>query len=235
MKKAIATLLVLCMCVGLCACGNTVTEDTPPTPEELEAMYLQAKAHEDNARFDEAIILYRSLYAYGFADPDYSGKSPEEVLEIREHNFVLQTISCTYFQYAKSLFNDEIVNRLKDPNSLQIHSLTLKGDSNYRGRFYVVFDYGAANSFGGMVRDTFSAPYTLKDDEGARIIGCSGNPSVIAAQYLVGNYYWCTIQKDSQKEAILNGTATYRGAEMKEYEVATATSGFATGTTAAIF
>ena len=219
MKKTIAILLALCMCAALCACGsnneNSTKETTEniPTQAELETMYQQAKDYTENARFDEAINLYRTVFKYGFSDPDYSSKTPEEVLEIKEGNYILQKISCEYFGYAIWLFNNEIVSRLKDPGSLKIYSLTIKGDNSNPDCFYVVFDYGAANSFGGMVRDTFSAPYTLKDDEAKEIYEFNkdfidGN-GCTAAEYLVGNYYFCTIYSDTQKEAIINGKATY--------------------------
>lgn len=226
MKRIIAMLLALCLCLGLCACGgnnenstskseNSTKETTEhiPTQAELETMYQQAKDFESNARFDEAINLYRAVFKYGFSDPDYSSKTSEEVLEIKEGNYILQKISCEYFGYAIWLFNDEIVERLKDPDSLKIYSLTIESDKSNPNRFYVVFDYGAANSFGGMVRDTFSAPYTLKDDEAKEIYESNkefiDSNGCTATEYLIGNYYWCTIYYDTQKEAIINGTATY--------------------------
>ncbi len=215
MKKLLAILLVFAMCIGLCACGGN---EGNPTQEELEEMYQQAKEYENNAKFDEAIKLYRTIFIHNFSDPDYSDKTPEEVLEIKEHNFILQTIACKYFEYAIWLFNDEIVERLKDPDSLKIYGLTIEEDEANSDRFYVVFDYGAANSFGGMVRDSFEAPYILEDDEIKLIYGCMDSSNRTAAEYLVGNYYWRTIYSDTQKEAIISGTATYRGSEPKEYE-----------------
>ncbi len=228
MKKLLAILLVFAMCIGLCACGGNEGNPTPetsehiPTQEELEEMYQQAKEYENNAKFDEAIKLYRTIFIHNFSAPDYSDTTPEEVLEIKERNFILQTIACKYFEYAIWLFNDEIVKRLKDPDSLKIYGLTIEEDEANSDRFYVVFDYGAANSFGGMVRDSFEAPYTLEDDEIKLIYGCNqdfmDSRNCTAAEYLVGNYYWCTIYSDTQREAVISGTATYRGSEPKKYE-----------------
>lgn len=219
MKKIVAFILAICLCVGLCACGGngpSVTHETTehiPTQEEIKSMYQRAKDYEANARFDEAINLYRTVFKYGFSEHDYGSKTPEDVLEIKESNYILQKISCEYFGYAIWLFNDEIVKRLKDPDSLKIYSLTIEGDKSNPDRFYVVFDYGAANSFGGMVRDTFEAPYTLKDEQVKEIYEAEkefiDSKGCTAAEYLVGNYYWCTIYSDTQKEAIINGRATY--------------------------
>ena len=198
MIKFLSIVLALVIVLGLCACGGNDVNPTPettehiPTQEELEAMYQQAKNYEVNARFDEAIKLYRTLHQYGFADPDYSGKGLDEVLAIREERYVLQAISCQYFEYALWLFNDEIVKNLKDPDSLIIYSLTLKEDESNPDRFKVVFDYGATNSFGGMVRDTFEAPYSLTDQEAERIYQCGKDfiesNGCTVTEYFEGNY-----------------------------------------------
>jgi hypothetical protein len=78
---------------------------------------------------------------------------------------------------------------LKNPNSLVIYSVTFtaKYDSTYYF-FEIKIDYGATNSFGGMVRDTYETTKTV--DYAKNYIGKHVDVSFLPLDDIAKMEYW---------------------------------------------
>ena len=210
-KKILCVILfILALICMLASCNDNETltnetVETVPTQAELENIYQQASAFEKNGKFKSAIELYRKLHSYGFTDPDFGDNGLDGALEIREKRYVHQKIISKYYETAVS----DLKRQLKDPGSLVVYSMAIDNNSP-QGKLTVIFDYGAKNSFGGMVRDKFSKTYTLAEYEKTEVYETSQDhmdslrlTKEDAGQYLAGNRY---INKESQFNAIVNGT-----------------------------
>lgn len=212
--KNIALLLVIAMILGCCfalsSCENNSdynqeeTQEKEPTQEELHQMFNTAQDYEANAKFGDAIKIYRQLNEYDFNDPDFGSSSKA----VRETRYINQSIACKYFSWTV----DSLKSQLKDPYSLVVYSMNIDSKSP-SGKIIIKFDYGAKNSFGGMVRDTYEITYTLSESEKEKIyqaskehmdsIGCTKED---AGKYLAGNFH---IYKTSQYDAIVSGSCNY--------------------------
>ena len=204
-KILIVIVLMLALVCVLASCSDNEPLDTVPTQAELENMYQQASNFEMNGKFKSAIELYRELHSYGFTDPEFGYKGLDEALAIRESRYVHQKILSKYYEYTVSTLKGQ----LKDPGSLVVYSMSIDHNSP-QGKLTVIFDYGAKNSFGGMVRDKFSRTYTLAEYEKTEVYETSQNhmdslglTKEDAGQYLAGNLL---IYKETQYNAIVNGT-----------------------------
>ena len=145
------------------------------------------------------------MHSYGFTDPDFGENGLDEALAIREKRYVHQKILSKYYESAVR----DLKKQLKDPGSLTIYSMTIDHNTP-QGKLTVIFDDGAKNSFGGMVRDKFSQTYTLAEYEKTEVYEANqehmdrlGLTKEDAGRYLAGNLH---ISKDSQFAAIVNGT-----------------------------
>ena len=215
-KKILCVIVLMLMLVCVLASCNdsepletdppqTDPPKTVPTQAELENMYQQASNFEENGKFKSAIELYRELYSYGFTDPDFGHNGLDKALAIREKRYVHQKILSQYYEFTVR----NLKGQLKDPGSLVIYSMSIDHNSP-QGQLTVVFDYGAKNSFGGMVRDKFSKTYTLTEYEKTEVYETNQNhmdglglTKEDAGQYLAGNLH---INTESQYNAIVNGT-----------------------------
>lgn len=210
MKKTFLIVILTLLTLFVCSCSNRTDSTAPQTPtqNELEKMYETAQEFENSGKFKSAIELYRELSSYGFEDPDFGGQGLEKALEIREKRYLHQKILSKYYEYTVSALKKQ----LKDPNSLVVYSMSIDHNSP-KGKIVVIFDYGAKNSFGGMVRDKYTKTYTLSEYEKNDIyaaskdhmdsIGCTKED---AGSYLAGNLH---IHKESQFNAIVAGTNDY--------------------------
>ena len=211
MKKKILLFVMLSLIACLlCSCQNATdsTNAQIPTQAELEEIFEMAQEYENNGKFKSAIELYRQLASYEFYDPDFGSQGIEKALQIRETRYLHQKILSKYYEYSVS----DLKKQLKDPNSLVVYSMSLDHYSP-KGKIIVVFDYGAKNSFGGMVRDKYTKTYTLSEYEKDDIYQASkthmdsiGRTKDDAGTYLAGNLH---IHKESQFNAIVNGTNDY--------------------------
>lgn len=218
MKKIKLTLSV-CLALLTCAlmftaCDNGNAQQTPSsTPEyseeELEQMFNQANAYEANANFDKAFELYEILYENKYPDKGFPSLSLDEAFETRKGRYTRDAIVCRMYSYAV----DSLKSILKDPNSLVIHKISMKVDSSNSYKINITIDYGAANSFGGMVRNDYEYSSTLSSSDRDKIYESlkdwmdeNGATSEDSARYLKGNH---NIYEQSQYDAIVAGTATY--------------------------
>ena len=211
--KIIAFILTLTLLLGCCltlsSCKNS--SDTPaekeqesgPTQEELQQMFDEAQEYEANAKFADAIKIYRKLNEYGFKDPDFGSRST-----VRETRYTNQSVACKYFSWTVN----SLKSQLKDPTSLVVYSMNIDSNSP-SGEIVIKFDYGAKNSFGGMVRDTYTKTYTLSESEKEAVYQANkthmdsiGRTKEDVGKYLSGNFQ---IYKASQYNAIVAGTSNY--------------------------
>ena len=218
MKKTFLIVILTLLTLFVCSCSNTTDSTVPQTPtqnelekptqNELEKMYETAQEFENNGKFKSAIELYRKLSSYGFEDPDFGWQGADKALKIRENRYLHQKILSKYYKYTVS----DLKEQLKDPNSLVVYSMSIDHNSP-KGKIVVIFDYGAKNSFGGMVRDKYTKTYTLSEYEKNDIYEASkghmdsiGSTKEDAGRYLAGNSH---IYKESQFNAIVAGTNDY--------------------------
>ncbi len=186
-----------------------IVEESGPTQEELDAMWEEAKECHRTARFEDEISIYRELYSYGYADKDFSDRGIDEAIEIREGKYIRNSIVCQQIEYAVKALKDV----LKDPNSLVLYKVLLKEDDVDKSKLIIVFDYGATNSFGAMVRNEYTYTAVLTDKQKTKIyeslkkyMDADGATSDDSARYLIGNY---SVLLDTQYEAIVEGTCNY--------------------------
>lgn len=105
-------------------------------------------------RFAEAIDTWQELYDGGGCD--------EKFLNDKKNDAEAKSILCQYI----SVTIRELRGKLKDPSSLTIYDAKIINSYDENYSFTIQFDYGAKNSFGGMVRNTFtSRQYSLSDAE----------------------------------------------------------------------
>ena len=158
MKKLLSILLILCsIAITFTGCNekpntNTLPESstTPPpatpeiTPQELE---LEAALRlEKDGCWSGAAVLLDDLISRGYYS-EYANKRDE----LYEKDFIANAVHI-------ALEGSRFKQSLKDPSSLVIYSISITPRSP--SCFDIVFEYGAKNSFGGMVRDTFSHSYS---------------------------------------------------------------------------
>lgn len=126
--KNISLLLVVVMVLGCCfalsSCGNNsnYNPEEVPTQEELQQMFNKAQDYEANAKFGDAIKIYRQLNEYDFNDPDFGSRSKT----VRETRYINQSIACKYFSWAVN----SLKSQLKDPNSLVVYSMNINSESS---------------------------------------------------------------------------------------------------------
>ena len=203
LSKVISLMVAFCIVVSmpclLCACSKktkTTTEQTTTLPDK-EDMFHQIHEYEDQAKFTSAIELYRQMHEYNYI--------PADTLDINEKFYLVNSYMCHCAEYAIK----KLKERLKDPHSLVVYGMNVElRDSKYGYGpvFDITLDYGATNSFGGMVRDDYTVSFTTG----------KGAEDWEALEYIVKNY---EISKESQFEAIINGTAEYNN--NAEYELFT--------------
>lgn len=203
MKKILCLLLTFVLLIGMVGCSDESAKQEVQEPkvlseQEIAELKRQAANYDNNAQFVEAVDAWQKLYDGGGCD--------KEFLNARKNDARNDTIKCKYV----SLAIEELRDKLKDPNSLAIYGAKIINtyDENYS--FMVQFDYGATNSFGGMVRDiAISRPYSLSDVEKA-VVGYQSK------YYLSGNRpaedyrgFHSSNVPDKYITAIVEGTATY--------------------------
>lgn len=164
MKKMLTLVLTLSLVLSLCAaCSSnsetrqtvketetvqekeTVVEETE-SPDEIA--YEKANALYDSGDYSEALVEYRSI-----SNPDSFSDVHDRIYECanieRQQKKLTQTVT-------------ELRGKLKDPNSLTIYDYEFFGKTEKEEEHGTIIDYkmcvleyGATNSFGGMVRDTY--------------------------------------------------------------------------------
>ncbi len=218
-KSIISCFLLLVIMTVFNACGKeskdvkTEQKTEVLSDQELEELSAKAKDYFKNAKLVEMIETYRKMVEGGCTKGDlleFGDRSVEEALKTQEERTQRNYIVC---RYATMAVND-LKNQLKDPGSLVIYAMHLHEDESDPTKLRITFDYGAKNSFGGMVRDEYVASYTVSESERDAIYQSlkafmdeKGATSKDSVRYLCGNY---NITEESQYEAIVNGTATYK-------------------------
>ena len=149
MKKLLLLVLVIVMTFSLCACGKseavvateeaiaaigTVDYDSLSKIETAEKLY-SILTDSEKEKVENRIDLVNAREAYEKLPPKLPEFKEDEILAL----------------YAASTINDYLLDVLKDPGSLVVHSLN---GGLYENNTYIFeFDYSAKNSFGGNVRD----------------------------------------------------------------------------------
>lgn len=205
---------VLCALIFV-SCSKPVEEpttkasteaSTEPTKsrQELHELYLQAVECEKTAKFKSAIEIYRELYSYGYSDEGYSGKSLDEALALREQNYACQKLLCYIHEGGVRV----IKKQLKDPNSLEIYGSKLSTSEKYG--YIMEYDYGARNSFGGMVRDTYTTTPGIFDSDIDKIYSVGQKAGMQSKDEV---YTWLQINNGMIQEkafkSIIEGTCDY--------------------------
>ena len=144
---SIVSLVILTMVfITSCASSNTPSDsETTKLPQEIELEY--ALKLEEEGAWTGAYCLFDDLVKKGYY-PEYDTKRDELYNKYQITQLVNFAIN----------YNG-LKDQLKNPNSLIIYNLTATASvSEYNNNSYVfefAFEYGATNSFGGMVRDTY--------------------------------------------------------------------------------
>lgn len=212
----IALLIVVVVAVSFalvaCSSDNESSDGSSKTPtlsqQELDQMYQQACDYEKEAKFKSAIELFRELRTYDYYDKDFGHNGLDGALETREWRYLSEKILCRCVESAVR----SLKSKLKDPSSLVINKVSFKANKDI---MTVTLDYSAKNSFGGMVRDSFSYNpvgfMTIQDEEkiyemNKEFMDSRGLTSADSLSFLASNNY---IEKASQFAAIVAGDCNY--------------------------
>lgn len=203
MKKVLCLLLTFVLLIGMLGCSDESAKQEAQEAKVLseeEAKELKDKGWEyyNTARFAEAIDTWQDLY-------DGSG-CDEKFFNDKKNDAEANSILCQYISLAIS----ELRGKLKDPSSLIIYDATITNSYDENYSFTIQFDYGAKNSFGGMVRNTFtSRKYSLSDVEKA-VVGYQSK-YYLSENRPAEDYrgFYSSYVSDEYITAIVEGTATY--------------------------
>ena len=159
MKKKIlgiiALLILTTLMIASCTSSNTTTLETSEPAKATHEIELEnALRLEEEGAWGGAYYLLEDLIEHGYYT-EYTSK-----MESLEHKYRIADL----VNFA--INNKGLKLNLKNPNSLVIYSVTYTANvSSYdssRYIFEVKIDYGATNSFGGMVRDTYETKQDVK-------------------------------------------------------------------------
>ena len=183
----IALLILTTLMIASCTSSNTTTLETLETLETSEPAKATHEIELENAlRLEEegawggAYFLLEDLIEHGYYT-EYTSK-----MESLEHKYRITDLVNSTINYAGLKLN------LKNPNSLVIYSVTFTANvSSYdpsRYIFEIKIDYGATNSFGGMVRDTYETTKTV--DYAKNYIGKHVDVSFLPLGDIAKMEYW---------------------------------------------
>ena len=157
MKKITSILIVFCTLLGLfCFSGcNSEKTSEPSEPEKAneEIELERALQLAEEKAWGGAYLLLDDLMERGYY-LDYKDKRDD----IYEDYLIAEAI------YQAFSFKN-LKDKLKNPDSLVIYNVHITAKMSENGDYYyfkIIYDYGASNSFGGMVRDTIESSYTTK-------------------------------------------------------------------------
>ena len=187
LRIIVAFCIVVSMSFQLGACSNKTGVTTVELPNKQD-MFNQIDEYKAQAKFTSAIELYRQMKEYDYiSDKD---------LEFYENQYVINSFICCWAESTISYLKED----LKDPHSLVVYGIKTEMLDDGKERDDVVItvtlDYGAKNSFGGMVRDNYTRHYNVS-------VTLDNWDKV---EYAVKNH---ELNKESQFDAIINGTAEY--------------------------
>ncbi len=151
MKKILSLSLIIC-CILSTFVGCKNIKNNKNNKLELEAALRLEK---EGAWFG-AYALLDDLIERGYY-LEYAEKRDE----LYDKYFIVNAVH-TAFSFRK------LKQDLKDPSSLVIYNISITANKKESGSqpydfdyyFEIVYDYGASNSFGGMVRSTVTSLYT---------------------------------------------------------------------------
>lgn len=185
--KKLAFLLVVAITLGcifpLSSCtknDRTNIETSAPTKTKQEIELEYALELEEKGAWTGAYCLFDDLVERGYYT-EYAEKR-----DSLYHKYRITELVNTVINYAG------LKLKLKDPNSLKIYSVYITSvASKYDSTQYVFeikVDYGAANSFGGMVRDTYKK--TLNHTLAKEYIGRHVDVSFVPLNDIADMDYW---------------------------------------------
>lgn len=184
LKEILTLCIVVCMPLQICACNKTEITTTP-LPDKQE-MIDQIHEYEKQAKFTSAIEIYRQMHEYGYiTDAD---------LDKQEKQYYINSYMCNVANFAIKHLKEE----LKDPHSLVVYGMDFElCEYDESGMIIsITVDYGATNSFGGMVRDDYIKRFCTTE----------------RPEHWDDTLYIIThtdLSKESQFEAIINEEAEY--------------------------
>ena len=172
MKKPIILLLIICIlftmfCLG--SCNSTQDEPSLPQKTKQEIELERALELAEEGAWLGAYCLFNDLISRG-----YYTEYEEKRSALYEDYLIAQAI------YQAFHFKN-IKENLKNPNSLVIYNINITVEkSKYSDSYYfaITYDYGASNSYGGMVRNTVTSSYSTS--EAQKYIGKSINYSHVS-------------------------------------------------------
>lgn len=185
-RVMVAFCIVVSMSLQICAC-----QKTEPLPDKQE-MFKQIHEYEDHAKFKSAIELYRKMGEYGYL-------TAEDVKEYEKYYFI-KSFTC----YIAIFAIDGLKGTLKDPHSLVVYGMKAEIDEERSKKndneviIQITLDYGAKNSFGGMVREKYQ-----------RIIGTSIDLEHRDNIQYILDLSSLMVDSESQFDAIIKGEAEY--------------------------
>lgn len=216
MKKILCLLLTFALVIGMVGCSDESTkreeqEAKVLSEEEMAELKIKAKNYYNKAQFVEGVYTYQKLYDGGCKDEKYFGYGEnygiERALTARKYEAIICSVALSHVPYVIS----NLKSMLKDPNSLAIYNIEVVAESNC---LTVELDYGAKNSFGGMVRDNYSQQCTFTDQEmemlyePVKFYTIEGVDITTEAIYDMSAFF-VNLGSSEWGSAILNGTATY--------------------------
>lgn len=227
MKKWIALILALCLCVGLCACGGNAADNgstepdiSRPSDSELEAMAQQAEEYEKNARFDKAIELYRQLHSYGYC----FNPIPDSDIQVAEERYVKQQVFGKRFEELAQYFYTETEYARGQcagvEKQLEIGNMYFREDETDPMSLYIevnyVYYYGHfLNPKAMKSKVMFKVTFTKEEANQIAQVCQSDMDRLECTTDEIGKFLTMgggstiVFPYESQTEAILNGTATY--------------------------
>lgn len=158
MKKITSILIVFCTLLGMfcfSSCNSAKTNE-PSEPEKAKEEIELERALQlaEEGAWGGAYLLLDDLMERGYY-LDYKDKRDA----IYEDYLIAEAI-------YRALSFKNLKDQLKNPDSLVIYNVYITAEKSEYGDYYIfaiTYDYGASNSFGGMVRDTIDSSYTTKE------------------------------------------------------------------------
>jgi hypothetical protein len=186
-RVMVAFCIVVSMSLQICACNKTA-----PLPDKQE-MFKQIHEYEDQAKFTSALELHRKMCEYGYITA--------EQLKEEEKYYLVYSYRCKLIKFAV----DGLKDTLKDPHSLVIYGVKAEIDESRSKKsndneviIQITLDYGAKNSFGGMVREEYQ-----------RIIGTNIDLEHRDNIQYILDISFLMVDKESQFTAIIKEEAEY--------------------------
>ncbi len=158
MKKIISICLILCVLLGLMgitSCSSQKNQEpSEPEKNKQEIEFERAMQLAEEGAWNGSYLLLDDLMERGYYT-EYKSQRDAIYEDYLIADAIYQALS---FQNLK--------DKLKNPDSLVIYNISIvarKNENRDRYLFEITYDYGASNSFGGIVRDTITSSFSTNE------------------------------------------------------------------------